>query len=304
MLETKCIYKYRNKNGVIIGYKLIGKDNQKFDVKADALKLAIKNKKIYVTNLTLTSDDRLVDRSTKEEINAINNEYNRKAKFIGVVNDISRKIGLRPVSMNSIDKNSNGEYVYRDDPFCKLIGISHGIKIIENGEIECYRVVSGVNKITMEIKPLLRVDYSNYQKVAAAMSKLQDLEKDGMPNEVSSIKQFVYCLYRYLGRIEHNSNVMNTLKVFPRELLGYSEYAGIYGERLVSYVRSVAMATASKESTIEKYKTSGLNGKVNLKDLCIMSAATGIDIDSILNMVSSSSKRYIPVVESFREILS
>lgn len=61
MIQAKCVQKFRDKTGKIYGYRLMDLNNQTQDVRADNLKLAIKNKKIHIVNLTLTSDNRLVD---------------------------------------------------------------------------------------------------------------------------------------------------------------------------------------------------------------------------------------------------
>lgn len=66
MIQAKCIEKFRDKTGKIYGYRLIDLNEQTQDVTADNLKRAIANKKIHVINLTLTSDNRLVDSSEKQ----------------------------------------------------------------------------------------------------------------------------------------------------------------------------------------------------------------------------------------------
>ena len=66
MIQAKCIEKFRDKNGNIYGYRLRDINGQTQDVKPENLKQAIKNKQIHVVNLTLTSDNRLVDSSEKQ----------------------------------------------------------------------------------------------------------------------------------------------------------------------------------------------------------------------------------------------
>ena len=61
MLQAACIQKFRDKNNQIYGYRIQDSTGATRDVKPEALKNAIKNKQIYITNLTLTSDNRLVD---------------------------------------------------------------------------------------------------------------------------------------------------------------------------------------------------------------------------------------------------
>ena len=65
MIQTKCIQKFRDKQGKIYGYRLADVNGQTQDVTSDNLKLAIKTNQITVVNLKLTSDNRLVDTETK-----------------------------------------------------------------------------------------------------------------------------------------------------------------------------------------------------------------------------------------------
>ena len=62
VLQAKCIEKIRDKNKHIIEYKLISKDKKTISVKSDDLKSAMRSGQIEVINLTLTSDNRLIDK--------------------------------------------------------------------------------------------------------------------------------------------------------------------------------------------------------------------------------------------------
>ena len=67
MLQATCILKFRDKHNQIYGYRLKDTTGNTRDVKSEALKNAIKNKQIHITNLTLTSDNRLVDTNTSKQ---------------------------------------------------------------------------------------------------------------------------------------------------------------------------------------------------------------------------------------------
>lgn len=66
MISTKCTMKFRDKTGKIMGYRLVDLNGQKQNIEPEILKVAIKNGQISVVNLTLTSDNRLVDTSDKK----------------------------------------------------------------------------------------------------------------------------------------------------------------------------------------------------------------------------------------------
>ena len=59
-IECICVKRVRDKQGVLQSYVLQNKDGKRKTVTADELKKGIRQKKVNVVNLTLTSDDRLV----------------------------------------------------------------------------------------------------------------------------------------------------------------------------------------------------------------------------------------------------
>ena len=67
MIIVKCLHKFRNKNDQIIGYKIQDKNGNTLDVKSEYLKQAIRNNQINVLNLTLTSDNKLIDKEYKSQ---------------------------------------------------------------------------------------------------------------------------------------------------------------------------------------------------------------------------------------------
>ena len=62
MIQAKCTEKIRDKNNYIIGYKLIDKNKNEVLVKAEKLKEVIRSGQLDIINLTLTSDNRLIDK--------------------------------------------------------------------------------------------------------------------------------------------------------------------------------------------------------------------------------------------------
>ena len=63
MLKVKCIQKFRDKNNVVIGYRIIDQNGNTTDISSKSLKQAIKQGRLEVINLTLTSDNRLIDKA-------------------------------------------------------------------------------------------------------------------------------------------------------------------------------------------------------------------------------------------------
>lgn len=94
MIIVKCTQKFRNKHNQIIGYELMDQNGQTKQVRSDILKDVIRQGKIEVANLVLTSDNRLIDKNvntntdkaikdevTKDEVKPLKPEYlTRKIK--------------------------------------------------------------------------------------------------------------------------------------------------------------------------------------------------------------------------------
>ena len=70
VIQVKCIQKIRDKNDKIVGYLLRDANGKEQQLGADFLKAYIKNGDIVVTNLTLTSNGKLVSKKTDEENNS------------------------------------------------------------------------------------------------------------------------------------------------------------------------------------------------------------------------------------------
>lgn len=86
MIICTCIQKHYDKNNKIIGYTIKDNEGKVLNIYADALKEHIRNNVVNVTNLTLTSDNRLVDKgiqdTTEQQIITAENVL-QKAAMLG-----------------------------------------------------------------------------------------------------------------------------------------------------------------------------------------------------------------------------
>ena len=67
MIQARYIEKFRDRSGKIIGYRIQAPDGSVTDILADVVKDMIRKKELDVINLTLTSDGRLIDASSKQD---------------------------------------------------------------------------------------------------------------------------------------------------------------------------------------------------------------------------------------------
>jgi len=77
MIQVTCIQKFKKSNK-IYGYRLQDSQGNTKDVYADQLKQAIKNEQITILNLTLTSDNRLIDTTPTQQPQASDEEQKLK----------------------------------------------------------------------------------------------------------------------------------------------------------------------------------------------------------------------------------
>ena len=86
MVNVEYVNKLRDKNNKIVGYNISDPNNNTMDISAKDLKQAILDKKVYASNLQLTSDGRLADKadtSLKSE--------SKKAEFVAQIQEIKKK---------------------------------------------------------------------------------------------------------------------------------------------------------------------------------------------------------------------
>ena len=158
-MKVKCIAKARDRNNKIVGYKLQDQQGNTIIMKPDALKSAIKTNRIEVINITLTSDNRLIDKQPvkQEELASLSGDTKvklliNKAKVLGY------KLEKIPTACNHectlINIGSNNHIVYIpnevtslnvseiDLVFTKYIKNIHGnIKIIGGHNVKDTKVM-------------------------------------------------------------------------------------------------------------------------------------------------------------------
>ena len=106
MLKAKCIEKIRDKNNHIIGYTIIGDDKKPIPVKSEKLKEVIRSGQIEITNLTLTSDNRLIDKKsvTSSKLRTTSSKpVNTSSKQNINIENLIRKAKSMGYSLNTFD---------------------------------------------------------------------------------------------------------------------------------------------------------------------------------------------------------
>lgn len=116
MFQVRCIEKFRDANNNIIGYRLQDMNGSIKDVKPYELKQAIFSKKLYVINLKLTSNHRLIDvdesKVKDSEKNGVKlGNVTTKSKLINKyinIRDVFSNIEYHDGNINKLELNMTG----------------------------------------------------------------------------------------------------------------------------------------------------------------------------------------------------
>ena len=140
MLVIKCIEKIRDSKGRITHYKIQDTKGNTKVVTANQLKVAITNMQVNCINLTLTSDNRLIDKEAKEDMDKINREKEkiRHKNLIVKLSLLGNKLGDTTYKLNNAIYEIVGNEIYLKEV------------LVEDGDFEIPEFVSGFYKETIE----------------------------------------------------------------------------------------------------------------------------------------------------------
>lgn len=141
MTQVTCTQKMRNKYNQIIGYTIIDSLGNTMDVKAEALKQAIKTNKIVVDNLVLTSDNKLINKTK------LNEQTQKRTDIESLVN---KAMTLGPKAYISgcghsyyILENKDTVVIIIPNNVKRIIGKHNEVPIYSNIRCESLKVVGG-----------------------------------------------------------------------------------------------------------------------------------------------------------------
>ena len=162
-----CIRKIRDTQGKIVSYLLEDEGHNQKIVEPLNLKAAIINGTVQVTNLKLTSDGRLIDcnpieGNTKDDILAIQDEYNAK-KFVEHIVEYLNTLGIR-TTLEKLDTRTDVGILS-----CAVIEFNNG-KLVGTSENEL--------DISAKMKELIGAKEHRCYGIAAGLL-VKTTQKDG-----------------------------------------------------------------------------------------------------------------------------
>lgn len=126
-MNVKCIYKFRDNSGKIIGYRIQNEQGQTLDTSAEQLKMYIYSNQMNVVNLKLTQDGRLIDSTNANAASGSDEELTND--FVAILRYTEKGLGLSEGSIYISDKDiTNG----------KLMQICSVSEPIQYKNLTCY----------------------------------------------------------------------------------------------------------------------------------------------------------------------
>ena len=188
MITCKCIRKFRDKRGSIYGYRLEDLNGNIQDVDPDNLKCAIAKGHVTVTNLKLTSNNKLI---------GANNTQGKYNSYVELTSEkpISNILGNTPNKPSYSAMNNNDKQAYLENRAKEVIDKTHISKLLD----EYYGLYTYTN--TMKASITTRYNYYDIEIILDFRKKTVEI----IVNEENLDADEDDCLdFEELGRITCN----------------------------------------------------------------------------------------------------
>lgn len=211
VVKCKCIEKFRNKQGRIHAYRLQDNEGTIKDMVPEMLKIAIKENQITVTNLKLTSDNRLID--TKEQtVKQVKQEKaltfaEKKELALKLATKVYRLLGCEDniVEIKAFDNSTETILDKRYEPV--------GPKIYYEGQSVLVSVAIGSNiwitleevntdEIICEVKCTSKLTLEDFNRINKEFSVYRSQTEKTLTEESTKFKEF-YKLNEYANKTMH-----------------------------------------------------------------------------------------------------
>lgn len=217
MIQVRCIEKIRDKNNHIIGYKIQNLTGETRTFDKARLKEAVRNKKIDIVNMTLTSDNRLIDKKIKN-VKAGNEISSSDRRTVEDIKQLCKTIGL-PFDANEIRRSvDSGSSVIKYDVSNVPVGVDTVdiyIKRINNKDWELSldietpaASIRNTNKDewVADVKKMLALIPKRGQK--PSVKTLMETATEFAPYSASLVEEaYVYTLFDYAEKTGRKSDL-------------------------------------------------------------------------------------------------
>lgn len=247
MLVIRCIEKIRDNNGRITHYKIQDTERNIKIVTANQLKVAISNMQVNCINLTLTSDNRLIDKETKEELDR---EKIRHKKLIVKISLLGNKLGDTTYKLNNAIYEIVGNEIYLKEV------------LVEDGDFEIPEFVSGFCREKNK-------EYSGFRSDVFKNCRNIKLKNKSRITDMSGL--FADCeLLRKIDMSEFDtSRVTDMSDMFAHCLnLSYIDMSNVDTSNVVNMEGMFADCESLEKLNIQSFNTSRVNNMGSMFGSC------------------------------------
>ena len=254
MIQAKCLDKIRDKKGNIIGYKLIDKNKNEVAVKAERLKEVIKSKQVDVINLTLTSDNRLINKKPATSSKPISTPSKSSAEAI------LAKVRVLGYPITAFD-TACGHKCY----IASLSGNTEHIFIIPDDVKYIY-------------KPNVALEYSYEKKLYNYITNIEGaLKVVGGKNLVLAVSLFTNCKMRSLDLSSFNTSNVTDMREMFENCKAHSIDLSSFNTSKVTSMRRMFDQCKTNSLDLSSFNTSNVTDMQSMFAAC---TAQSLDLSS------------------------
>lgn len=240
MQKVKCIRKIRDAKGKITGYTIQSSTGETKNVDKDKLKEAVRNKKLDIVNMTLTSDNRLIDKKIKN-VKAGNEISSSDRRAVEEIKQLCKTISL-PFDANKVERGSTSgspTITY------SVSGVPVGVDTVD---IYIKRINNKDWELSLDIEtPAASIRNTNKDEWVADVKKMLALiPKRGQKPSVKTLMEIATEFAPYSASLVEEAYVYT--------LFDYAEKTGRKSD-LLKYISSVRklLNTAGVHKVINQY---------------------------------------------------
>lgn len=240
MIQVRCIEKIRDKNNHIIGYKIQDLTGETRTIDKARLKEAVRDKKIDIVNMALTSDNRLIDKKIKN-VKAGNEISSSDRRTVEEIKQMCKTIGL-PFDVNEIRRSvDSGSSVIK-------YAVSNVPVGVDTVDIYIERVNNKDWELSLDIEtPAASIRNTNNDEWVSDVKKMLALiPKSGQKPNIKKLMEIATELAPYSANLVEEAYVLT--------LFDYAEKTGRSSD-LLKYISTVRkhLNTAGVHKVINQY---------------------------------------------------
>lgn len=294
-----CINKQRDTNGKIIKYKLQGRNNSLFELTSDELKNAIRTNQLTVSNLTLTSDNRLVDSDQMQR--ARDKSKSNYSELDIMIDNMLRQAMMSDIVIRKIPTACNNEcYLISKSDVDHMLLIPNSVKQLNKDHTPDSWVFT---QYIRTVRGAIQVFGCTGLKDATAMFSHSEAQKIDMFNtdtsNVTNMKaMFCCCKAQYINISRLNTeNVTNMVAMFMKckaQMLDFSNF----NTSKVRTMYSMFFGCETSKLDLSSFDTSNVTDMEGMFNGCKtdglhISSFNTAKVESMSNMFSHAK---IPVI--------